>query len=204
VATAQDIFDRAFAYSAANDPEITATSPELLLVLNNRLRRLWRRASKINPAFFGQTEDVAQVGGSWPRPVSAIKVFGVELTDGTEVHIVPPMQREETALAPRVYRLGNKYFTVALAGDPGGGATLRFYFSERPVDLVAATDSLPADLPPEVESLLEVYMAEYLALKDKRRGDLDALTAERQAMEADFDTQVAEADFLESRFDTPR
>jgi len=204
VATAQNIFDRAFAYSAANDPEITATSAELLMVLNNRLRRLWRRASKINPAFFGMTEDITQVAGSWPRPVGAIKVFGVELTDGKEVHIVPPMQRLETAMAPRVYRLGNKYFTVAEAGDPAGGVTLRFYFSERPTLLTATSEELPANLPPEVESLLEVYIAEYLALKDKRRGDLDALNTERQQMEADFDSQVAEADFLESRFDTPR
>jgi hypothetical protein len=204
VATAQDIFDRAWAYSAANDPGVTATDSELLLVLNNRLRRLWRRASKINPAFFGQTEDVAQVGGSWPRPVSAVRVFGVELTDGTEVHVVPPIQRKRTALAPRVYRLGNKYFTVAEAGDPGGGVTLRFYFSERPTVLAAVTEDLPDNMPVEVESLLEIYIAEYLALKDKRRGDLDALKEERREMEADFDQQVGEADFLESRFDEPR
>jgi hypothetical protein len=133
-----------------------------------------------------------------------VKVFGVELTDGTEVHVVPPIQRKRTALAPRVYRLGNKYFTVAEAGDPGGGVTLRFYFSERPTVLAAVTEDLPDNMPVEVESLLEIYIAEYLALKDKRRGDLDALKEERREMEADFDQQVGEADFLESRFDEPR
>jgi len=210
---AEHVINRAFGMSSANDPGRTATKMELLNVLRARLRVLYSRANRLNPFFSAVFKDVSPASGKWQRPDGAMRVILIEAAEnntgatavlkaGDEVHNVPVEDRKNAELAPRVYRLGNCYYTVGETGDPDSADTgdkLRFYFSDDSPGVSGLDGCLPEWLPDENEELLVIQLAKYLARKDKARGDLEALTAEEVSLLAEFDVSVTDADMNVSK-----
>jgi len=212
-ASAQVIINRAYAMSSANDPGRTATKEELLGVLRARLRVLYNRATRLNPFFSAIFRDISPANGKWTRPEGALRIILIEaaetnggsnavLSPGTEVHNVPVEDRIFAELPPRVYRLGNCYYTVGKEGDPDASDTgdiLRFYHSDDSPGVADLNACLPLWLPDENEELIVIQLAKYLARKDKARGDLAALQAEEDALLDEFDASVLDADLNVSK-----
>lgn len=212
--TIKKLIDAAYAQSSANDPGKIATDAELIMLVDRRCKRLYSRAARKNPWYFGASANVAGDGVKWPRPATAELVFRAESAGGagsgankkiaavgTEVSVVPFDDRD-AELAPRIYPLGRAYYTVGIAAtDPdvsANGDLLKFFFSRRHADfdpLLAsdhATNTLEADWPEQFNDLFVLHIGRYLSRKDVMRdqGEYGALSDELKDVEALFEEHL--------------
>lgn len=199
MATAEEIINRSYAYSSANDPDRTASKAEMLTVLNHKLKKYFRKAFRVNPAYFGESDILTFSGTGWPVPAS-MGVYYMQDEAAAEVHIVTVSEKETTSMPPRVYRLGQEYRTVGAVGDPPTSETLTVFYGVLPGDVALIGDDLPTEWPEDHEDLLVFELARYLALKDKAREDFDELDDIIKEASSDFEVAIAQADVVEARF----
>jgi hypothetical protein len=204
--SSKTLIDAAFARSTFNDPGKLANDPELIAVIDRRVKQLYSLASGINPTFFGDQDDVTGVGGAFAIPTDAEMVLRIEEADGTEVNIVPFEDRTND-LAPRVYQFGSSYYTVGAAGDPGDTDTLTFFFSKRHPDLnptlaaAHATNNLDASWPQSFNDLIVLHLSKYLAVKDSRSEEVPQLEKEETALLQVFVDHIANSNYgMKSRW----
>jgi hypothetical protein len=193
VSTVQDLVVAAYGYSSRNVPDVLVTTgfqSELTHLVARLQRALYTYAATVNPVFFAGFQDVdftsdpdGEVAG-WPRPATAITVFRQEHIDSagnhTKVVKVNYDDRQAEQGEPCIYALGQKYFPAGNPLDPTGG-TLRFFFSRVPTDPTSFTSPLDSQWPETYDTLLIVQIAAYLAQKDGRTDEMQALQADEQA-----------------------
>lgn len=204
----QFFIDAGYARSTANDPNLLALVGELVAQVHLVVQELYTRAKQVNPLYFLESATVAPDGTGWTRPTLALDVLRVErLTDQVEVHVVPMNDRLQAALPPRVYRTAwNRYRTVGQTDDPSeaalpAGTQLVFWYAATHAPIVSAGQVLDASWPERHNDLVSLEVARYLSLKDKARGDLEALDAEIDRAYALFDADLGQVDAaLEARF----
>ena len=177
--TYEDIAVAALGTSIKNRADTLATlETELLEVVLRAIRGLYAVAARVNPEFFGDTEDVTAVGTSWPRPEAAESIFYMEQTVDAvtvEVRVVPMTDREADLSTPAVYRWGRKYFPAGNPNDPDIAEDLTFYFSAIPAAPADITDPLPSSWQEHMNQLLIAETAIYLSLKDRRFDEVEQL-----------------------------
>lgn len=174
------ILEAAYSRSRKNIPKTVGTEEtELLYVVIRAMRGLYSLAARINPVIFGDQRLVSMSNGGWPRPEDAESVYRIETTDGTEIGIVPFDDRTLLAgMQPAVYQMGPNYFPAGNAGDPISGS-LRFFFSKRPAVPGTVNDALDSSWIEAYNQLLANEVAVYLAIKDNRWDEVEALKVER-------------------------
>ncbi|MEE9414600.1 MAG: hypothetical protein V3V01_04890 [Acidimicrobiales bacterium] len=207
--TVQNIIDAAVASSTANDPNISALPAELVGVTDRAMKELYVRAHTRNKWYFATLADVTSGGAAvgWARPGTALDVLIVKSqsggtskvieTVGSDVTVVPTDDQVEVAFAPRIYRLGRFYLSVGATGDPSeatDGDILRFIFSHNHTAITDATQTLDVHWPEDHNRLLITKLQEYLALKDKARGDLPPIREELRRLELLFDVDIEQED----------
>lgn len=174
--TPREYLQAAYAKSSKNQPtEIGTEATELLKVVIRAVRGLFAVAARINPTFFATQEQVAEAGGTWPRPTTAESVWRIETAAAAHVKIVPFDDRTLAGTAPAVYRFGGVY---RAAGTPPAG-TLEFFYSRRPSDPADLDTAIDAQWPDAYDELLVLEVALYLALKDGREEEIAGLRGDR-------------------------
>jgi hypothetical protein len=206
--TCLTVIDAAFARSLQNDPGTTATHKELIGVIDRYMRGLYAQIAREDPTYFGTSASVNGSSGAWTRPPEAEVVFHIANASGAEVNVMPFKHREDE-VPPRVYRLGNIYRTVGLTGDPSGSETLTFFYSKKHPNLnlnaQASDNLLDSTFPSQFLDLPVVAVAKYMALKEGRTGELQALALEEKEQMAIFLTHVEnQARGVKSRHGGPR
>ena len=185
--TPRMILTAAYSKSMKNKPGTIATeSTELLQLVIRATRGLYAFAARINPTFFAESADVAFSAPGWARPQTAESVFRIEALGstvpataaGTEIVVVPFDDRTAESAMPGVYQIGQIYRSAGNAADPTGGS-LRFFYSKRPTDPATLDATLDALWVEQFNELLSLEVAIYLATKDERAGELNALIGDR-------------------------
>jgi hypothetical protein len=185
--TCQTLIEAAYARSTANDPGDLSADPELIGVIDRRLKAIYSFAARVNKYYFAKSVPVVGSSGSWAFPSDSESVFYVESTVPAEVHIVPFKDRL-SALAPRVYKYGQALKTVGQAGDPANNATLTLFYSyQHPalnpaLSASHATNTLEANWPEEFNDLVVFRLCRYLATKDGVREDLGPIVDEEKEL----------------------
>lgn len=180
--TVRDLLDAAYNRSKYNQPGLMATeATELLKVVQRSLRKRFAQAVRVNRFYFGVTTTVAAAAGKWLRPADAASIYRIE--HGTVPVVVVDFEDPNAEKGePSVYEFGQAFHPVAASGLAGTEA-LTFSYSRRasvPQNINAAVD--PA-FPADFHDLLILDVAIYLAQKDGRMPEVQALMAERAEWE---------------------
>lgn len=184
--TVQDILDGAYGTSTQNQPSTIATeATELLAVVKRKLAGIYGFAARINPIHFSDSLDVVGVAGQWERPEAANAIFRIEDSSGEEVVVVPYDDRLAAEPQIALYEFAGLFTADATQTNaPGDTDTLTFWFSKRPDD--PSPDDLTGVLDPDWDDaysdLLIFELAIYLALKDGRTEEVEALKVERNSL----------------------
>lgn len=189
--TAQEVINLAYKESKRNVPDVTADeATELLPVLYRLLVGFFQLGARINPAFFGDTDDIAFQDPGWARPATAEAVYGIEKADGTEIEVVPRDQKDAEPGFPSVYPWGQIY---RIANDANGALqttdTLTFFFSKIPDALPQLTSVIDPLWPERFKELLALELALYLARKEsgeRAEQEVPLLTPERDRLYQQF------------------
>lgn len=202
-----DIIVAAHGYSSKSRPdEIATRATELLALVYRAVRGIFAAGARVNPEYWATVETVANLDGRWARPVNAQTVLGIERTsDGEEVAVVPFTDRSAERSKPAVYLFNRGYRIAKSPHGPDEGDNLDFYFSRIP----AAPDELTDVIDPEWESVFDGFLtietAMYLALKDGRMDEFEALKPERAKELQLFVEFLSNATAItSSRFGQPR
>lgn len=180
--TYQDIIIAAHGYSSKSRPDQIATkATELLALASRAVRGLFAVASRVNPEYWGTTDNVAHDGAGWLRPMNAQTVFGIRrTTDSVDVAIVPENDRAAELAKPAVYFMGRKYRIAASPLGPTVADNLTMYYSRLPAKPVALTDPIDAEWEESFDNFLAIEVAIYLALKDGRTDEVETLKPDQQ------------------------
>lgn len=196
--TAKDLIEAAWGRSTANDPISLATRKELIGALQRKLKQVYSLAIRRNPFYFAKSSNVVGAASKYAVPTDAEAVIAIEDATGGRVHIVPFFDKKGEQ-PPRVYRLGRDYISVGEASDPGAADTLTFVYGYLHADLDPeaawddAANTLEADWPEQFNDIMVVDLAQYLAIKDGVRGDLNALAHEEEKIMAVFEDHLDHA-----------
>lgn len=166
--TVAEILERALSRSRRFVPEgtsATLTGTEAVSVVQDSLDALFQIGARVNPAFYGDSEDVTYSSG-WARPTTAEAVDRIERADGEEVIVVPRSQPNAEPGFPCVYRWGRVYHPAGVTAGPETSETLTFLFSRIPERLSADTDEIDEAYPEGHTTLLELDVAIRAAIKD--------------------------------------
>ncbi|MFW6199665.1 MAG: hypothetical protein ACOC8K_03745 [Gemmatimonadota bacterium] len=185
----REILEGAYGRSTKNQPgEIATEETELLDIVTQALRGLFIFGTRLNPTFFGAEDTVSVSSGSWPLPSDLEHLFRVE-DDGDKVEVVPFDDRAVAHPKPAVYHLGGRLYPAGNANDPTDGDLDLFYAKQ--ADAPADLDSeLDAFWPEAYDSLLELEVAIYLAIKDGRTEEVPLLQNDRDVWAIRFAAHV--------------
>ena len=122
----------------------------------------------------------------WARPANAESVWRIEAdtgtvptTDtGTEVCVVPFDDKTAESGKPSVYEFGQQFYGAGNSLDPTSG-TLQFFYSRRPTDPANLGATLDSSWLEQFNEILILEVAAYLALKDGRGDEYQALNADK-------------------------
>ncbi len=176
-----DIIIGAHGYSTKSRPDqIASQQTELLALVYRAVRGVFAAAARVNPEYWGTSETVGNISGAWARPANAQTVFLIERTsDNAEVAVVPIDDRSAEMSKPAVYLLGRAYRRAFSTLGPETGDNLDIFYSRIPT----APDDLADTIDPEWEEVFDSFLmietAMYLALKDGRMDEYQALQPER-------------------------
>jgi len=185
--TVREIIEAAFQRSDFNDRAL-ATDPELIGVLNRALRQVYTSAALVNPAYFGEVEEVGRVAQGWPRPLDAIMVNTIYMPDGERVAIVSHKERD-VEIPPRVFEWGAYFATVGKPGDPENELLTVYYSRSHPhlnPVLSPGSQTLEPRWPEEHNPILISQLARHIAWKDGREGEVAMLDAEASGLMEGF------------------
>ncbi len=182
MATIQEISDGAFAKSSKNQPGVSAAETEIATQIQRIVQGAFAVAAVVNPTKFAEKADVVGVASEWVRPVEAEAVIRIENAAFGEVVVVPYDDRLVEDPKPMLYEFGPNFIaSIGQTNAPGAADTLTFWFARRPADLT--TVDFAGDIDPEYpDAYLDLLMhqfAMYLAMKDGRGGEVEALTVGR-------------------------
>lgn len=181
--TYNDIILAGHGYSTKSRPDQIATkATELLALASRAVRGVYAVASRVNPAYFGDVVSVpySAPATGWPRPVNAQTVFQIEVgVGGPECAVVPVDDRTAELSKPSVYMLGKVYRIAGSTLGPLTTDALGIYFSKLPPKPVALTDVIDTTWEETFDNFLAIETAMYLALKDGRLDEFNALAPER-------------------------
>ena len=203
--TFEELQTRALNMSKRAQADATATSEELVDVLNSRLHLAFDKGREANPFAFLAVKRVPIASEGWPRPMDAHTVLRIEL-NSEEVALVPFDQQgiEKAPGKMSVYRVGNTYMPVDV-DDSTSDAELKFWYSRLPQEF--PPDAPQAELdelyPHGHERLLALGMASYLAKKDGRHEDAQVFDAEIAMETARFMKALAAQDVNARRLGGP-
>src|SRR5690606_33950928 len=163
--TPQDIIEAAYAKSKFNIPGTIASDSELLELVGRSLRGLYSFAARINPYFFGKTQDVTFSAPGWDMPDDAEHIFRIEsaggsgpnVPAGTQVWIVRFEDPKANGPTPSVYFFGGVFQPAGNPPDPNTATHLRFYYSKRP--------DMPTSLSSPLDPLWREQFNELLILE---------------------------------------
>lgn len=177
--TAEDIVVGAYGYSTKNRPDQIATkATELLRVVNRAFMGIYTVASHVNPEFFADETVVAFAAPGWARPALALTVWRIENPAGNEVKVVTRDDKKAELGWPCVYPLKKIYRGAGNALDPVAG-NLTFCYSLLPTLVAAIANAVDANWVEQYNELPILEVAIYLALKDGRMDEVEALKVDR-------------------------
>lgn len=186
MATGQNLIDAAMAYSTANDPVRLASTAEMIRILNSRARQLVSEASQVKKDYFGTSVSVAAPGAGDGWAVTGVarpRVYLIQMTYRGELKPVHRVKLSDPdwRSAPSVFFQDGKFYSVQAhfsiqnpAPDPAADA-LVIYYSREWTNLADENASTPSWWPEQFNELLAMYLAKYLAVKDKRTTDVAAI-----------------------------
>lgn len=180
--TPQEIILAAYGYSKHNTRgKIASEEGELLPLVNRRMAAYFAEAARENQAVFAIRHTKAYSGdvSGWPRPLELESVIGAEFDDGETITIVAWDQRHIEPSKPCIYALGQVYYPAGGDNDPTSDDDIVFVGPKVAAVVEALDDSLDALWPRQFSTLIALDVALYLARKDGRQNELDALKAER-------------------------
>lgn len=204
-----DIITAGHGYSSKSRPDQIATkATELLALASRAVRGIYAVASRVNPEYFGNVVSQAYVGvvTGWPRPSQAQTVFHIEVgVGGPECAVVPLTDRTAELSRPAVYHLGKVYRIAGSTLGPLTSDALAFYYSKLPAKPTALTDVIDSTWEEAFDNFLAIEVGMYLAIKDGRLDEFNALSADR-AKEAQLfiDFLSMATPTTSSRFGQPR
>jgi len=211
--TMKQLIDAAYAISTFNDGNKSATTEELVAVVNRYMKTLYSFAATKNKYYFATTSIVAGASGAWPKPPTAELIIKAALEDGTEVSILP-VEDMVAELPPAIYLLGGSYLPCGRVADPDPAtASIVFTFSARHTDLAttgltkAQADALELDAswPEQFNDLPVLQLARYMARKDGRHDEARSHSEEQAVLMAQFQTHLESANAgMISRFSHDR
>lgn len=187
--TVQQIIDRGFAKSAAARPDSMMAPAELVDRIGQYLQDLFQIIAQENPTIIGDVATVGFDGTGWPRPVTcvrAIKVTALPTTvadpaidPGDEINVVGFNDPRFCEGLPSLMEYGQRFIPVGQTMDPSGG-DLTVWFARSPVMPADVGDTIDLLFPSMFDDLLQLDIAEYLAVKDKRQEDETAFGGLKQ------------------------
>ena len=192
MSTPNDILRGAYGRSTKNQPgQIANEDTELLDIIGQALRGLFMFATRLNPPFFGTSTTVNFDGDKWPVPSDVEHLFRLEDPDQSNqvVEVVPFDDRAIAAPAPAVYHLGGAFYSAGNPNDPTSGNLVAFYAKQATLPS-ALTEELDSFWPSSYDELLELEVAIYLAMKDDRMSEVQALQADRDRWAVRFAAHV--------------
>jgi hypothetical protein len=216
--TAQEIVDRATAYSSANVSALTTNTSEMLDRIRFFQRQVYTKAAQTAPDYFTTTDtllsSVASTGRTFDLTTAdppVERVIQLTLNDGTEVAQV---DLTDTAgeLAPRYFVRGQSLVEVSNDWNTGSSAavTATLTYVQAPATIAVdggLTQTLSLD--DAWTSCIVYRLAHYLAHKDVGRevavpGELERLEAMIGQADKDFLTYLTHFGGVAARrFDRP-
>jgi len=186
MATYEDIIEAAYAKSMKNQPgQIATEADELMDVTHRALSGLFSVAGRFAPTRFGKTAQVSYSSG-WARPSDSVNVFRVEMTDGTEVVVVPIDDQGAEVSKPCIYELGGTFYLASGGTGLTTGDDLVFYYAHVPAAPAAITEALPTSWDENYNELLIYDVAMFLTYKDGREEEMPMLNQERNLWASRF------------------
>lgn len=152
---------------------ISTDAVEIVAAVNRSLYGIYAVGARVNPGYHGDVVTVAEAAGTWTRPANAELVYLILDGDGGEVLVADPREPVPDTGYPSLVRWGQAYRRPALEIDPSGD--LEFWISRRPME--AASAAATVDLEDSFRSLLVYDVGAWLARRDERWEELQALSA---------------------------
>lgn len=179
--TPEEIVVAAYGYSKKSQPSrIANEEQELRLLVGRVLQAVFAVAARVNWTYFGNVSTGISYSSGWAWPSDVELVGRIErASDSAEVIPTGIGETDVQPGDPTVYQLGRKY-------EPGANITtaedLVLYYSRSPT-LPPDFDSTDIDtaFPDQHLPLIILETALYLALKDGRRDEMQALAGMRDA-----------------------
>jgi len=152
---------------------------EGLARLSRQFRKYYSAAAGQNASVFGQIANLTYVPAppSWVVPADCDTIHWIEQR-GVPVYAVTYDDRREAEPSEAcIYRLANRLYPVGNTTDPGQQALVVLY-TPVPPDFTAVGDTAPAAWNSNFDSMVIVDFALFLAKKDGRPEDVQALMDE--------------------------
>lgn len=181
-----------------------ASEAEMLGVLTRLFYGYYADASDQNPAVFAKKAVVAwDVGGFWNMP-SDQDILYMLTANGIPIVVVPFQDTGAEPSVGAVYRLASKYYPAGNANDPSN-VPLVFTYQPVPAAFAAINDSAPSDWPEQFDEMVITDLATYLAEKDGRPQDAQAMAGEASKWRALYRRWLVLADVnTVRRFSVPQ
>ncbi len=160
-----------------NTATLATDATEMLQVVIRATRGLFSVAARVNPEFFGKLDSPAFALG-WARPEDAESVFYIA-QGGVEVAVVPFDDQGAEQGMMAVYRFAKRYQAVTGFSAPDTADPLDIYYSKVPSSPATIDATLDPLWVEQFNGLLIDETALYLALKDRRFDEVDALKLSR-------------------------
>lgn len=203
---AQEYIVAAVARSYRNRGDVLAQpTEELLGVLTRLFFGYYAEAADQNPAVFAKRALVPwNTGGYWEVPSDQYSLYQMTTPTGAPVYVVPFDDLKAEPSEAAVYRLASRYFPAGNPNDPVN-VTLTFIYQPVPPVFSSLTDSPPTDWPEQFDERVIVDLATYLAEKDARPEDVQAMKAEAASWTALYARWLGIADVnTVRRFSVPQ
>lgn len=190
--TPEQLFEAAIPRSKLNlASDLASADTELLQYLARAMRGVYAFAARINPYYFGATQDQTNSGSGWLLPDDAESVYRIEGTgaanvpNGKRVWIVPFEDREAMREEPSVVFYGRAFHPAGNTTDPSQQEILRIFYSRLPIVPESVNDPIDPLWCEQYNELLVLEITIYLAIKDndsgRRAHELNELRAQRDS-----------------------
>lgn len=183
---AQDYITRAIARSYRNRGEVLAPQvPELLDALTLLFTQRYAQASGLNPAVFLKRAVLNWVADGWTIPADCDTMVLMRVNSGAQVFVVAIDNLDAEPTEAAVYRMGRRYLPAGNPVDPVNVPLVAFY-TQIPAAFAAVDQAPGPEWPQQFDTMVVVDLAVWMATKDGRADDLQALAPEQGAWDAKY------------------